>query len=522
MNINRRSFFKLSAAVGTSLALSNESNAIDYVFTNGLIFPSVTPESVGIPSRDVLTFLRFLRDRQVDLHSIMMIRHGKMAVEGYFAPYHSERKHRLYSVSKSFTSLAIGRMVTEGLLSLDERIIDHFPDLVGNDPHPWFSSVTVRHLLMMAGVHRGTPSGIRDKAWLPSWFSVAPSHPPGIISMYDTGCTNLLSALIERRTGKPFLEYLRPVFDELGVSEDIRCIRMPDGYSWGGSGVIATTLDMAKVAYLFMKEGAVNGKRLIDPRYAREAVSPMMTTLATNRDVERQQGYGYQIWRTRMNSFSFLGMGSQIATSIADKDFILAITADTQGTEPNMNDIISAFWNIVYLQLSDAPLQADKEGYEALNLFFKDAKILIVDGAHSSPTVSRINGRTYKMQPNRAGITEARFEINGGHGVFHYINERGAKNIPFGFGENIPGVFPETHYFGEQMGTPKNAGYEMYASGAWINENTLYIRVRLTDDYLGSLVINASFSGDELTLMFFADAEAIFYEYTGVAIGGLD
>ena len=517
--VNRRNFLKLSATAGAALAFAPAGIYAKETGNNNNIFSSGTPESVGIPSSAILAFLRLLRDRRVDLHSIMMIRHGKIAVEGYFAPFNREQKHRLYSVSKSITALGIGRMVTEGKLSLDERIADHFPDLAGNNLHPWLASATVRHMLMMAGPYSGSPYGVRDNPWLVRWFRSEPDHPPGMISMYDTMCTNLLCALMERRVGKPFLEYLRPVFDELGVSEDIWCIRMPEGYSWGGSGVMGTPLDMAKIAYLFMKEGVVNGKTLIDPGYIREAVSPLMSNHANNRDPEMMQGYGYQIWRTRNNSFSFVGMGSQLATCIADKDFILAITADTQGMDTGNADILNAFWNIVYPRLSDVPLPDDKESLDAINLFFKDAKLLVVDGALNSPIASRISGKTYRMRPNPAGITDVRFEMYHGRCILHYTNERGAKIIPFGFGENIPSVFPETHYFGDQIGTPKKAGYKMNVSGAWMNENTLYIHVRLTDDYLGSLVINATFSGNDIAILFVPSAEAIFYEYRGFAIG---
>ena len=210
------------------------------------LFTPASPESVGIPSGAILDFLNRIDAERINMHGFLLLRHDRIAAEGYWTPWTADHKHRMYSISKSFVSLAVGMMIEDGKLSLDDHVIDHFPDKLPDDVHPWLAAQTVRDLLTMSTAHTRTTYTRNDPDWVWTFFNNPPSHPPGSIFSYDTSATVVLNAIVERLAGKPFLDYMRPRFlDRIGFSPDAFCIRTPEGISWGGSGVICTLREVA-------------------------------------------------------------------------------------------------------------------------------------------------------------------------------------------------------------------------------------------------------------------------------------
>ena len=487
------------------------------------VLETETPENLGIPSGAIMAFLDRILDHRLNLHSLLILRGGKLAAEGYWAPFSRDRKHRLYSSSKSFTSLAVGRMISEGRLSLQDRVVQFFPEKLPQQVHPWIARATIRDMLMMADCHESPTYSFDDTDWLAGWFNKAPDHLPGMIYTYNTACTQVLCAIVEKLTGMKFLAYLRPVFDAIGASPDIWCIEAPDGCSFGGSGVMATPRDLARTALLFLNMGRHDGQQLISENYMREATTRQIDNYidhaTSDDDIEHQQGYGYQIWRTRHNGFCFYGMGCQLAIALPDKDLLVVTTGDTQGTLPDTSEVLSALWENLYDQISDGPLPENPGARNELAGRLLKLAMPVVQGVLTQPLTARINGITYDMAENPMGIKTVRYQFRENTGTLAYVNATGAHEISFGLGWNQPGVFPETHYSGRRIGTPKNAGYEMYASAAWRDEKTLLTVCYITDDYLGSLAINATFSDQYVTLLMHKRAEAFLNEYHGFASG---
>ena len=177
-----------------------------------------SPESEGIPSRAILNFLQRIDSERICMHGFLLVRHNRIAAEGYWAPWTAERMHRMYSVSKSFVALAVGMMVDEGRLTLDDRVAEYFPDKLPEELHPWLAASTVRDLLTMSTPHSTTSYTRDDPDWVWTFFNRTPSHPPGTIFSYDTAATVVLTATVERLAGMPFLDYMRPRFlDRIGV-----------------------------------------------------------------------------------------------------------------------------------------------------------------------------------------------------------------------------------------------------------------------------------------------------------------
>ena len=142
------------------------------------------------------------------MHGFLLVRHNRIAAEGYWAPWTAEHTHRIYSVSKSFVALAVGMMIDEGRLTLDDLVVEYFPDKLPEELHPWLAASTVQDLLTMATPHSTTSYTRDDPDWVWTFFNRTPSHPPGTIFSYDTAATVVLTATVERLAGMPFLDYI--------------------------------------------------------------------------------------------------------------------------------------------------------------------------------------------------------------------------------------------------------------------------------------------------------------------------
>lgn len=473
-----------------------------------------SPESLGIPSKAILNFLQRIDAEHICMHGFLLVRHNRIAAEGYWAPWSVERKHRMYSVSKSFVALAVGMMIDEGKLTLNDYVANYFPDKLPENLHPWLATSTVRDLLMMATAHSRTSYTRDDPDWLWTFFNLTPSHPPGTIFAYDTAATVVLTAIVERLSGKPFLDYMRPRFlDRIGFSADAWCVRTPEGGSWGGSGVICTLRDMAKVALACMNGGMWGDERVLPEEYVRAATSKQI-----DNSIRGNHGYGYQIWCEKENGFSFRGMGSQYAFCYPDKEFLFACIADTQGA-PSGSPIPQVMREEIYPHLADGPLPEDREAQAALAEKISQLAVLPLPGKPDAPVRSKVDGAWYALEENQMGITRMRLSFQGDQGTWEYTNAQGDNVLPFGIGRVVCGKFPQRNYFGGQIGTSPGIEYECMTSAAWIDEQTLNMEVYITDNYLGGLRISFAFKGDEIAVFMTKQAEWFLDEYEGFAGG---
>ena len=477
-----------------------------------------SPEQAGLSSRSVQRFLETLEQARTCIHGFLIIRHGQVVAEGYWPPFSAARKHRMYSVSKSFVSLAVGLMIDEGKLRLDDRVARFFPDKTPADLHPYLAEATVRDLLMMATPHSENSYGCSDADFAWTFFNKKPTHPPGTIFSYDTAATVVLGTIVERISGQPFLEYMRPrLLDPIGFSPDAWCVRTPEGTSWGGSGVICTLRDMARLATVCLNRGRWGDRQLISAAYIDAATARQID----NSLIHGNTGYGYQIWREKHNGFSFRGMGSQFAYCFPDRDFIFACIADTQGDGPTGTDIEDAMWREIYAQLSDAPLPEDPPALARLREKIASLAWVPQDGERQSPTSAQVSGRWYQLNENPMGITRTRliFNASGDKVLWEYTNGQGDNRLELGIGCYAADHFPQLNYFGSQIGTIPGLRYDCQSSAAWVEPEKLAARVYITDNYLGTLKMTMAFKGDEIAIHMTKVAEWFLDEYQGFAGG---
>lgn len=488
-------------------------------------FPKATPESVGISSLDVQGLLDDFEKFGLYMHSLLIIKNGKLVTEGYYAPFTRDKKHRMYSMTKSFVSGAIGLLVDEGRISLSDRFCKYFPEYPPETLHPFIREATVRDLLMMSSPHSTTYSlkgdGRNAKHWVESYFTTPPIKPAGTVFLYDTGATYMLNVIVERLVGKPFLEYMKDkMLRELGFSEDAHCLNSPDGYSWGGSTLLCTPLDLAKFGFVLLRGGNVGGKQYLSKEYVKEATTVQnLTNLFGYVCPYRSVGYGYQIWCMPENTFCFVGMGAQYVVCQPEKDLMVVVTADNQGVPAAESEIMDSILDRIVRKAEMNPLPENPEALDALSKRLETLSIPLPKGEMTSPIVEKINGVKYLLEDNELGFKYVRFTFSGDEGVLHYENARGEKEIPFAFGRYKPLIFPETHYSGDTIGTPKGSGYEAVAAAAWITESQLMLRVNIVDDYLGNWGVTFGFKGDQIGLSAIKVAEAFLDDYIGRAGG---
>lgn len=476
--------------------------------------PAPSPESVGIPSQAILNFLQRIDAERIGMHGFLLVRRNRIAAEGYWSPWSAERKHRMYSVSKSFVALAVGLMIDDGRLTLDDRVAAYFPDKLPPTLHPWLADSTVRDLLTMATAHSSTSYTRSDPDWVWTFFNRMPSHPPGTIFSYDTAATVVLTAIVEQLAGKPFLDYMRPRFlDRIGFSADAWCVRRPEGGSWGGSGVICTLRDMAKVALVCMNGGLWGEERVLPAEYVRAA-----TTKQIDNSIGGNDGYGYQIWCEKANGFSFRGMGSQYAICFPEKEFLFACIADTQGA-PAGSAIPDVMWEEIYPHLSDVPLPENGNAQASLAQKIEQLAVLPLPGNSDAPTAASVHGSWYGLEENPMGITRMRLSFHGDQGTWEYTNAQGDNLLRFGIGRVLNGKFPQRNYFGEQIGVIPGIEYDCLASAAWVDAQTFNLEVSITDHYLGGLRISFAFKGEEIGVFMTKQAEWFLDEYSGFAGG---
>ncbi|HEY8422871.1 MAG TPA: serine hydrolase [Thermoclostridium sp.] len=478
-------------------------------FDQGKNWVVVPPESVGIPSKAVLNFIDELESEELCMHGFIMIKDGKVFAEGYYAPFHADFPHRMFSISKSYTSVAIGLLQEEGKLSIDDKICDYFPDKLPAVVHPFIAATTIRDMLKMASPHKSTTYKLMDcDDWVKTFFHVEPVRYPGTSFVYDTSASHVLAALVERLSGMPILDYLKvKVFDKLGCTGEFRWLTDPMGVSMGGSGLICTLRDMTRFALMCMNDGEYNGRQIVPREYIRDATSKQINT-PLQYSIDEQQGYGYQFWRCRNNGFAMYGMGGQLAICLPDYNFILTTIADNQGIPYGIHGIYTALWNNIlpYLKENNC-VTADNASGEELKDRLSKLEVKAVKGSKTSPVVNDIKGKSYLLAPNQMGITECRLDFtNENEGVFYYTNETGDHEIPFGIGHNKQHIYPDINLMS-------------ISSAAWADDKMLHLRSYIIDQLPGHVSMTLTFINNTITISMKKIAEDALRRYEGFASG---
>ena len=308
--------------------------------------PRSTPRAEGVSAEGLGSFLDALAAGGLEMHSLMLLRHGRVVAEGWWRPYAAPLRHSLFSLSKSFASTAIGLAVAEGRLTVDDPVLEFFPGDGPEDPGPHLAALRVRHLLTMGTGHdQDTTGRMQDPGrgtWVRGFLGLDIEHEPGSKFVYNSGATYMLSAILQRVTGSTLLDYLTPrLLQPLGI-EGATWQTSPQGIAVGGWGLSITTEDIARFGQLYLQEGNWEGRQLVPRAWVAEATSAQISNAAHGQG-DWAQGYGYQFWHCRHGAYRGDGAHGQFCVVLPAEDSVLAMTAGTD----RLQAVLDCVWGHV-------------------------------------------------------------------------------------------------------------------------------------------------------------------------------
>lgn len=301
----------------------------------------VSPESLGVSSKRLLQFIDEVEKRGIEIHSLILLRHGREAVRMNWKPYDISAPHMLFSLSKSFTSCAAGFAVAEGLLTYDMRVADVLSDKLPETPSKRLLNIRLKDLLCMgsgrAPESDGTPKGNDD--WCRYTLNFDIEYDPGTHFNYNSLDTYLCSAMVTRVTGMTVRDYLMPrLFDKIGIPKPDWDMS-PQGINCGGWGLHLSCESIARFGQLLLNHGIWNGERILPAGWVETATSMHIDNSGRNQHADWEQGYCYQFWRCRDGRYRGDGMCGQYCLVSDREDAVMAMTAGTTDMGAQMDAV---------------------------------------------------------------------------------------------------------------------------------------------------------------------------------------
>lgn len=451
-------------------------------------------------------------EKEIPIHALIAAKGGNIDFERYWFPFNKDRTHRMFSVTKSLTAIAIGFLAVEGRLELSDPVIDYFPEYDVPTISPWIRTMTIQDMLTMQTCHsRTTYKMYPDKNWVESFFTITPTNRSGKVFQYDTSSAHALAALVKRLTGKKILDYLRNVCPEaFSFSEDGYILCDPFGSEIGGSGLVCRPIDLMnvglwirKVLKAYLRTSHQNLFQRLDGQgdtaevlihnigeYLFRAVSFQVPTAHFGQSLEERMGYGYQFWRVR-GGFAMYGMGGQYLLFFPDQDLILLTCADTQNLKGGNQILLGSIYN--------------------------NLKILpgFLHSVEKSKTLLTTNRQTaefsgYFMFGN-AILTEADLNINGNTGCFTIKTEQNRTMIiPFDFSCKIESKI---------MDPEDNKALTALVSAHLVRQDEIYIEAEFISEEMGWIILDARFSEQAITLYLRTKVEGKYINWSGIYEG---
>jgi CubicO group peptidase (beta-lactamase class C family) len=456
-----------------------------------VVFPRSTPEMEGISSQAVMAFLDAVEEQKIELHSLTLVRHGAVVAESWWTPYGPQHPHMLFSLSKSFTSTAIGMAISEGLLKVDDPVVSFFPDKVPAEVSQNLGGMRVRQLLCMSTGHDKDASdgtfGAPDGDWVKAFLALPVEHKPGTHFVYNTAATYMLSAIISKVTGGRLLDYLKPrLFEPLGI-QGATWDRCPKGIDTGGFGLSIKTEDIARFGQLYLQRGMWNGKRLIPAEWI-DTASARQVSNGCYPESDWDQGYGYQFWRCRHNAYRGDGAFGQYCIVMPEQDAVIAITSGIGDMQAPMNLI----WNILLPAMQPHAIPANKDVQEELKnrlecLVYEPPAV-----GPASPLAEQVSGKTFVFGENPQQMKSMSFDFTPEGCTVTIAAPNGKHSVLLG---NKGWIDQKTTMFRPPM--PRVQPQPAVGFGTWTAEDTFTGTVRAyTTPFM--FTITAQFAGDEV------------------------
>ena len=439
-------------------------------------FQRVTPEEVGISSRDILSLLRayLTGDDGEETHSFLLLRHGKLVTAGAFAPYSLKDRRAVFFGSKLFAGVAAGFAMAEGLFALDDVVADYFPELLPPNPPSELFRIKVRHLLTMTvgqageGMHEGSA----EKDWGYAFFRRKCEVEPGREFRCDGHATYMLSRLVLKTSGKDLLEYLTPRLFEPMEMEVPPCIR-DEGVSIDRTGMRLTLGEYARMGQLFLNGGVWNGKEVLPRGFAEEALLCHISC-QTQMGEDWSEGYCYRLGRGQHGTYRFCGALGQMCVVMPEYDAVFCVHSGYDN--PKINKELEKFYELLMTKFSDEPLPADEEGNRMLEDFI--ARLAVPERyATPSPMMGVFSGRELPVLPGSPYVS-ARLDF-ASNAVTVTLTEKGGDRTVFAAGLCHPMQTPVDCRGIVVLGTDITARYS--STALFTGLDTVRIKTHITE-----------------------------------------
>ncbi len=436
MNIQKIFVFLLLAAVFFQACTKTETGSTE--------LQNSTPEAEGVTSQSILNFIEAVENSNHELQSFVYLRHGKIIAKGWWSPYKPELKHTLYSLSKSFTSTAVGFAVGENLLSANDKVISFFPDELPDTISENLAKLEVRHLLTMSVGQFPEPTFSiisSNNDWVKAFLATPIVYEPGTKFLYNTAATYMLAAIVKKVTGENVVDYLKPrLFEPLNITGSDWEVD-PKGINTGGWGLRLKTEDLAKFGQLYLQNGIWNGKQVLPENWAKEATTKKIdqNPEATPEQLAKDdwlQGYGYKFWRSRHNSYRGDGAYGQYILVFPEQDAVIAITAETQ----NMQSELDLVFDNLLQGMKESKLDADKTTLEKLQQKLKSLELTPPEPGDISVVENNFSRKTFDFGENENAPKKISFNLeNGKLQAEFYFSDDNSETLSFGGNEWITG-----------------------------------------------------------------------------------
>ena len=462
--------------------------------------PRSTPAAQGISTQAVIDMMNSLMALpECDIHHVMVLRHGQVVAELHPAPFRAQDSHTLYSASKTFTALAVGCAIDDNLLRLDDRVMAFFPEKRTNRVSHYMAAMTVRDLLMMAsGIKPDWTMRNNSTDWVKDWLAKPVDDKPGSLFQYDSMCTFMLSAIVQRVTGRTMLDYLKAeLFGPMHITV-ADWETSPDGINTGGWGLRVQAETMVKLGLLLLNKGNWYGQQLVNADYVNEACSRLIDGGAkeTVPPTDGNQGYGYQVWQSKWpGSYRADGAMGQYTVVVPHEDLVVVIL----GMKLNGHEELACIWNQLMPGLRDAPLQPEKKLQRRLERLCETAKLALPEGQRVSNKADAFLNRQLLLADNRYGLK--RVVLNGN--TMRLVDDKGGdETLAMGYRQwlycSLAG-FPYYSINALNRMQGFSHGFTAATAYAWTSPQTLEVRVHYVD-WISGLTLEFDFGKQVVTV----------------------
>ena len=462
--------------------------------------PRSAPEQQGISSSAILGFVE-AADTEIDaMHSFMLVRHGHVVAEGWWAPYDAKTSHVLYSLSKSFTSTAVGLAIAEGKLSLDDEVLKMFPEDAPAEPSANLRAMRVRDLLRMSAGHQteapvwshDAASPAPDVPWTKTFLAQPVPFKPGTHFLYNSPGTYMLSAMVTKVTGASVLDYLRPrLFDPLGF-ESPTWVASPQGVSAGAWGLFARTEEIARFGQLYLQHGMWNGRQLVPAAWVAEATA-RQTSNGSSPASDWDQGYGYQFWRSRHDSFRGDGAFGQYCLVLPAQDAVVVITSGVH----DMQRVMNLVWDKLLPAMKAEAVPEDASGSERLKTKLAGLTLRVVAGTPTAPRAKDVSRKWYEFPENDRGVQAVALDLAPASPALLVRTASGETRTAIGLGSWARSRDGFANGLERVLSVPAHP--LVAASGAWTAPDTFTVKIAAYETPFYS-TLTLRFDADRLLL----------------------